>query len=83
MIKNFKIYFLFFIDIIVPRFITEDVAMEQIAPGSDWDSFEIACSMSDVQPGEVFDGIATVDSFAWLGLGITYRIGNFRRWGDK
>jgi len=28
----------------------------------------------------LFDGIAEVDYFTWLGFGITYRIGNFRNW---
>lgn len=82
MITKIKTIILFALDILLPRFITEDVAMEQIAPGSGWDSFDIACSMSDVRPDEVFDGVATVDSFTWLGIGITYRIGNFRRWED-
>lgn len=67
-------------DILIPRFITEDVAMERVAPGEGWDKFEIACSMADVQPGERFDGIAEVDSFTWLGFGMTYRVGNFRHW---
>ena len=66
-------------DILVPRFITEEVAMEKVGPGSDWDAYDIACSMADVRPDEWFDGIATVDSFTWLGFGITYRVGNFRQ----
>lgn len=83
MITKIKIVLLFALDILVPRFITEDVAMERVAPGSDFDCFDIACSMADVRPGEIFDCVATVDSFTWLGLGLTYRIGNFRSWGDK
>lgn len=67
-------------EILIPRFITEDVAMQKVAPGEGWDKFEIVCSMSDVQPGESFYGVAEVDSFTWLGFGMTYRIGNFRPW---
>ena len=45
-----------------------------------WDAFEIVCSMEDVEPGERFDGIAEVDAFMWFGIGVTYRVGNFRKW---
>lgn len=74
------LWFLF--DFLVPRFITEDVAVSR-SPGEDsgnWECWVIECAMSDVQPGERFDGIAEVDAFTWLGFGITYRIGNFRPW---
>ena len=67
-------------DYLIPRFITEDVAVSMVGGGENWDAFEIVCSMSDVQPGEVFDGVAEVDAFQWLGFGVTYRIGSFRKW---
>jgi len=73
-----KAALLFALDIAIPRFITEDVALERIDPGIAWESFDIACSLSDVQPGEVFDAIATVDAFQFLGFGITYRVGKAR-----
>ncbi len=60
-------------DYLIPRFITEDVAVAMV--GS-----EIVCSMEDVEPGERFDGIADVDAFMWFGIGVTYRVGNFRKW---
>lgn len=78
--KTILSWLCFAADILTPRFITEDVAMERVGPGDGWDSFDIACSMADVQPGERFDGVAEVDSFTWLGFGTTYRIGNFRPW---
>lgn len=70
-------------DLLIPRLITEDVALEKVGPGLDWDNYEIVCSMIDVQPGEVFDGIAEVNSFTWLGFGITYSIGNYRPWSAQ
>ena len=36
--------------------------------------------MNDVQPGEAFDAVATVDSFGWLGFGVPYRVGECRPW---
>jgi hypothetical protein len=60
-------------DFLIPRFITEDVALRYVgddftATWSEWDDYEIACSLMDVEPGECFDGIATVDAFQFLGL---------------
>jgi len=74
---------LFALDFIVPRFITEDVALRYVgnpvmSSFSEWGDYEIACSMDDVQPGEEFDGIGSVDAFQFLGFGLTYRVGNFR-----
>lgn len=71
-----------------PRFITEDVALRYVGDPitttrSEWGDYEIECSLSDVEPGESFDGIATVDSFVFLWFGITYRVGNFRAWRLK
>lgn len=65
---------------IIPHCVTEDVALRYVNDGqpNDWSSYEIACCMADIEPVELFAGIATVDSFVWLGFGITYRIGNFR-----
>lgn len=67
-------------DIIVPRFITEEVALAHVGPGRDWDDYHLVCSLSAVRPGERFDGVATVDSFTWLGMGLTYRVRDFRLW---
>lgn len=70
-------------DYLIPRFITEDVAVAMVGSGDNWDAFEIVCSMEDVEPGERFDGIAEVDAFMWFGIGVTYRVGNFRAWGGS
>lgn len=74
---------LFALDFIVPRFITEDVALRYVGDPvtsnwSEWRDYEIACSLADVQPGEEFDGIGSVDAFQFLGFGLTYRVWNFR-----
>lgn len=77
----------FLYDFLVPRFITEEVALRYVGDPitttwSEWGDYEIECSLSDVEPGESFDGIATVDSFVFLWFGITYRVGNFRAWPE-
>lgn len=83
MLKTIFEWLRFAADILIPRFITEDVAMMKVAPGEGWDKFEIICSMADVEAGEVFDGVATVDAFTFLGFGMTYRIGNYRAWSAE
>ena len=72
-------------DFLIPRFITEDVALRYAGNGLEegWGCSEIVCSMEDVEPGERFDGIAEVDAFMWFGIGVTYRVGNFRAWGTS
>lgn len=79
-IAKVKSVLLFLWDFIIPRFVTEDVALDKFAPGEGWDKFEIVCPLRDALPGEEFDAIATVDAFQFLGFGITYRIGNMRPW---
>ena len=54
------IYYIY--DILIPRFITEDVALLENEKG-----YSIACSIDDVQDGEVFDAISTMSSLTWLG----------------
>jgi hypothetical protein len=70
-------------DFLIPRFLTEEVALERAGLEDGWDDFDIVCALRDVQPGEKFDGIAEVDSFVWLRWGFTYRMGNFRYWPTK
>lgn len=74
---------LFLWDFLIPRFITEDVALRYVgddftATWSEWDDYEISCRLKDVEPGKCLDGIAEVDCFTWLGIGFAYRIGGFR-----
>lgn len=78
-----KAALLFAWDFAIPRFVTEEVALRYVGDDftttrSEWDDYEIACSLSDVEPGEIFDGIATVDCFQAFGFGFAYRIGDFR-----
>ena len=68
-------------DLLVPHLLTEDVALRFV--GGDrtgLGSYEIVCCMNDVQPGEAFDAVATVDSFGWLNIGIPARVRNVRPW---
>ena len=66
---------------LIPHIETEDVALNYVGDDKDgWSAYGIMCSLRDVEPGETFIAIAEVDSITWLGIGITYRIGNFRPW---
>lgn len=66
---------------LIPHIETEDVALNYVGDDKDdWSAYETMCSLRDVEPGETFIAIAEVDSITWLGIGITYRIGNFRPW---
>lgn len=51
------------LDILIPRFITERVALIEANDGH----LEIACALSDVRPGERFDAIATMRGVNLLG----------------
>lgn len=63
-------------DRLVPRFLTEDVAVVFTPDGPD-----VACSMLDIEPGETFDAIVTLRSFTWLGVCMFPRqIGAVRPW---
>ena len=81
-----KSFALFAWDVLIPRFVSEDVALRYVGDEittdrTEWSAYEIVCCMEDVDWWETFDAIAEVDAFQWLGFGITYRIGNFRKWG--
>lgn len=67
------------LDILIPRFITEEVALTDAG-----DHLEIACSMADVKPGERFAAVATVRTLNLFGLGLfPTMIGEPREWpGD-
>jgi hypothetical protein len=85
LLSKAKAVSMFVWDFIIPRFISEEVALRYIGVGfktdtHDWSAYEIVCSLGDVQPGESFDAIASVDAFQFLFFGVTYRIGNFRKW---
>ncbi|HCK4323262.1 TPA: hypothetical protein N0J77_002684 [Pseudomonas aeruginosa] len=67
------------LDILIPRFITERVALLEANDGH----LEIACALSDVRPGERFDAIATMRGFNLLGRIIFPRmIGAPRPWPE-
>lgn len=73
------------LDILIPRFITEDVAVKinkaSCHGGDGWHDGEIVCSMRDVEPGEVFDGIVPVRSFNLFGYALCPKLaGPVRKW---
>ena len=70
---------------LIPHFETEEVALTYIGDDftvdqSEWSAYEIICPLKCVEPGEEFMAIAEANSVTWLGIGITYRIGNYRPW---
>lgn len=66
------------LDTLFPRFITREFAMKQVGYSS---LHEIVCRLDGVQPGDRFDGIATISSFTMFGLGFFPRqIGPVRPW---
>lgn len=63
-------------DVAVPRFMTEDVAL-QIRDGG----YHIVCCMADIEEGEIFDGVATVRMFNFFGAGLWPKmVGEVRDW---
>jgi hypothetical protein len=63
-------------DILIPRFMTEDVALMETDEG-----YEIVCAMSDIEHGEEWDGIATMKMFNMFGFAMFPRqIGEVRPW---
>ncbi|BBQ26452.1 hypothetical protein [Aeromonas sp. WP2-W18-CRE-05] len=67
------------LDLLVQRFITEDVALELLEDGC-----HPVCSMEDVRPGEEFDGIVAMRSFTWLNVASFPRIvGEVRPWAAR
>lgn len=53
------------LDILIPRFITTEMAMKQIGRSS---LFDIVCCMDAVEPRQRFDGVATITSFSVFGV---------------
>lgn len=70
------------LDIIIPRFLTEDVAVELLeCAHCDEQHVLPVCAMYDVALGETFDGVATMRSFNLFGFGLFPRIiGEPRPW---
>lgn len=65
------------LDLLVPRFITEDVAID----GNAQNGYSVVCCMEDVDPGEQFSGIATIRCFNLFGFALfAKQIGDIRPW---
>lgn len=54
----------------IPRFIDDEVVLNEL-PGGD---YEIICSLIDVKEGELFDGITTVQVFAFMFWAFPYGV---------
>lgn len=59
-----------FLDILVPRFLTEDIACKKVNEHNNVIQLIPICSLKDVQPGEVFDAIVRVQMFNLFGYGL-------------
>lgn len=68
------------LDVVIPRFITEDVALEYDDERGGWD---IVCSVKDIQEGEEFEAFATVKSFNLFGYGLFPRMVGEVRYGIR
>ena len=65
-----------FLDLLIPRVITEDVALIDTGDG-----LEIACRLADVRRGERFAAVATFRSFNLFGFALFPKmIGEPRDW---
>ena len=53
-------------DLIIPRFVTDDVAIKYLSDGD----FEGVCLADEIRPGLCYDEIVTVKSFNLFGLGM-------------
>lgn len=61
------------LDIIIPRFITEDLAL--IVIGKElW----VLGRVVDIQPGETYNAVGTAKAFNFFGFGLFARITNIR-----
>lgn len=67
---------------LIPRWETEEWAMKYAGHGSS--EVEPVKCMQYVKPGEVYDGIAELSYFTWLGLafGCSYDVVMMRPWAN-
>lgn len=66
------------LNIIIPRFITEDTAVCCVGCSG---MYEPICSMDDIEPWEELDGIITMQFFNFFGFALFARqIGDVRPW---
>lgn len=61
-----------FFDIIIPRFITEEVAL--LYTDDNEEEVEVLCSLKDIREGEYYDCVGTMRSFNFFGIGIFGRL---------
>lgn len=70
------------LDILVPRFVTEDTALiRDYCSDCGVEHLHPVCAMASVEPGDVFDGIASIKFFNLFGMAIfSRRVGPIRPW---
>ena len=51
-------------DLLIPRFIYEDVVLEQLDSGT----YATVMPLANIEPGEVFDAVCPVCVFTWFGV---------------
>lgn len=68
-----------FFDVIVPRFLTEYVALQEMEDG-----YVIVCALHDVEEDENFDAIMKMQTFNFFGLGLFHKsIGDIIPWSER
>lgn len=70
------------LDILIPRFVSEETAVQnQLCGHCEIEHPQPVCAMSDIEPGEVYDGIVTVRFFNFFGEALFPRLaGPIRPW---
>lgn len=64
------------LDWLIPRFITEDVAIiyDEVT-----EHIEVICALQDIRPGEYYNYIATGKGFNLFGIAFNGTLSNFRK----
>jgi hypothetical protein len=65
-----KNFLMFLWEILIPRIVTEDVAVNWEPDGT----VDIVCSVSGLYPDEKHMGVCSITSLSWLGYGFFGRI---------
>jgi hypothetical protein len=55
---------------LTPRFVTYEVVYEHSKDTGQW---EPVCDVSEIEPGETYEKVGTVNGFEWLWFGFDYR----------
>lgn len=64
-----KEFLMFLYDFLVPRIVTEDVAVNW-----DGDEYTVVCPVKELEPYEEHMGVCKIKAFTWLGVGFFGRM---------